>query len=133
VTAMNNVYLKASKTRVGYPSCDFVGYTLSEGKVRVLEDNLQPLRDCVEPDDVPSLRRVLGLFLVSKNFVKNYASRVAVLNRLTGKVKWQWTSVERKAFNDLRDAILSRPAIYAPDYDLPFRGQYPLQLFQELR
>ena len=73
---------------MGYPGCDFVGHHLEAGSYALTEDNVAPLRSMAPPDNVSSLRRVLGLFVGSKNFVDGYALRVAPLARLTGKVPW---------------------------------------------
>ena len=86
---VNKVALKAPKTRAGYPTAKFVGHLLGHGKVTVLEDNLAPIRGLVDPDGVPALRRVLGLFLMSSDFLPKYQLRIAPLTRLTGKVPWQ--------------------------------------------
>ena len=60
----------------------------------VIDDNLAPIRECTDPDGVPALRRVLGLFLQSARFIKNYDMRIAKLTRLTGKLRG---SGERKS------------------------------------
>lgn len=44
------------------------------------------------------------------------------MNNLTKKdVKWRWTEVEQKAFNDLKQAFTTAPVIIQPDPTQPFR------------
>lgn len=62
------VTLKAPKTKLGYRSG-------TDGK-SICEDNIAPIVHMDVPVDVSSLRRTLGLFVGSKNFVQDYAIKI---------------------------------------------------------
>ena len=101
---------------VGYDTAVFGGYTLGHDQRTLAEKHLEPIAAMVPPDDVPSLRRTLGLFVSSLPFVPDYKIKAQPLTRLTGKVQWVWGDEQQRAFDTIRDAILTRPALYNPDY-----------------
>ena len=111
-----HITLGIKKTRFGFKSAKFGGFELGDGKRSLAQRNLGPLRDLEPPRDVPSLRHILGVFVQSKEMLRNYSQRVKPLTRLTGKVVWRWTALEQKAFEDIRNEIVQRPAIYFPDF-----------------
>ena len=124
--------LKTSKLRVGYREETFIGRTLRDGKIRISEDNLKPIRDMQPPTDKSSMRRVLGLCVMSRPFIActfpdgtykdSYAEYTTPLRELTGNVPWRWREeVEGREFQTLKDAILKRPFLHAPDYSKRFR------------
>ena len=111
-----HITLGIKKTRFGFKSAKFGGFELGDGKRSLAQRNLGPLHDLEPPRDVPSLRHILGVFVQSKEMLRNYSQRVKPLTRLTGKVVWRWTAPEQKAFEDIRSEIVQRPAIYFPDF-----------------
>jgi hypothetical protein len=68
-----NITLNTSKTKFGFPKAQFFGFTVDEKGTRLAEKHLCPLRNMVPPEDISELRRVLGLFVVSRKYLSNYA------------------------------------------------------------
>ena len=91
-----HITLGIKKTRFGFKSAKFGGFELGDGKRSLAQRNLGPLRDLEPPRDVPSLRHILGVFVQSKEMLRNYSQRVKPLTRLTGKVEWRWNAPEQK-------------------------------------
>jgi hypothetical protein len=101
---------------------------------------LNPLHNLVPPKDISELRRVLGLFVVSRKYVKNFAHRTKVLtDLLRGKQPvFKWEAVHQTAFDDMRELLLSGIHLAAADYSFPFhlatdasedgKGAVPYQL-----
>ena len=116
VVVPNNISLKASKNRIGYSTADVGSYTVGHNQRTLAAKHLEPIATMQPPDDVPSLRRTLGLFVSSLLFIEDYKITARPLTRLTGKVPWIWGDEQQRAFDTIREAILSRPALYNPDY-----------------
>jgi len=121
----NDITLKPKKTRIGYNSAQFVGYVIADGRVRVADDNLKPIRSVAAPRDKSEVRRVLGLFNMSSRFIPyppGYSLLVSPLSRLTGKVPWEWRdNVEGVAFRKAKEAVLANPGLDVPDFEIPVR------------
>ena len=117
------VTLKPPKTFVGTSQAEFVGYLLKNGLISVSPENLRPIATLEPPRDVSALRRVLGLFVQSRNFVPDYGVKVQPLTKLTGSVRFEWGTIQQRAFDELKSAILAAPALHMPDFTKPFCGR----------
>lgn len=56
-------------------------------------------------------------------FIPSFAERAGVLNDLTKGTapnKVRWTEAFEQAFNDLKEAVSTQPALHCPDFDKPF-------------
>ena len=84
-----NGTLSPSKTRLGCATTVFYGREIGNGISRTARKNLAPIANMSKPQNVGDIRRVLGVFVQSKDYVKNYAQRTKCLSMLTRKnVKW---------------------------------------------
>jgi hypothetical protein len=79
----------------------------------------------VPPEDISELRRVLGLFVVSRKYLKDYALITKPLtDLLRGKQPaFKWDEPQQRAYEHIRDALLSGLHLAAPDFTLPFHLQ----------
>ncbi len=84
--------------------------------------HLDPLRNLVPPVDVHELRRVLGLFVVSRKYIKDYAVVTkSMTDMLKGKATtFAWGEAQQRAFDFVRDKLLAGVHLAAPDFELPF-------------
>ena len=115
----NGITLSPHKTFIGFATAKFGGRTVGQGKTCVTEDALKPIREMQHPTDKASLRRTLGMFVQSKDFIPSYSMLAKPLTRLTGKVPWQWTDTEQEAFGNMRSAVLKYTKLHTPDYSRP--------------
>jgi hypothetical protein len=120
-----NITLNTSKTRFGFPQAQFFGFVVSESGTRLADKHLCPLRNMVPPEDISELRRVLGLFVISRKYLKDYALITKPLtDLLRGKQPvFQWGKPQQQAYEHIRDALLSGLHLAAPDFELPFHLQ----------
>jgi hypothetical protein len=73
VCRKQQITLSPLKTKFGYPEAQFFGFRVHEQGSHLAVKHLDPLRSLVPPVDVHELRRVLGLFVVSRKYIKDYA------------------------------------------------------------
>jgi hypothetical protein len=103
-----HITLTPTKTRVGYTQVTFLGHDVANGMHGVSKHNLAPLYNLSPPSDQSAVRRVLGIFVQSKNQIKNYSLVSRPLTKLTGKISFRWGVEEEKAFHTLRLAVSRR-------------------------
>jgi hypothetical protein len=79
----------------------------------------------VPPEDISELRRVLGLFVISRKYLKDYAIITKPsTDLLRGKQPvFKWTDVQQTAYETIRDALLASIHLAAPNFELPFHLQ----------
>ena len=91
-------------------------------------DGIQPLPKKVQaivnlepPTTVKQVRKFIGMVNFYRDMWRKRSELMAPLTRLTSKnVKFIWTEVEQKAFDDIK-RILSRETLLAyPQFDKPF-------------
>ncbi len=71
------------------------------------------------------LRRTLGLFVVSRKYIKDYAMITKPLtNLLKGKqLTFLWNKACQNAYEHVRDALLAGIHLAAPNFEIPFHLQ----------
>ena len=75
----------------------------------------------IPPVDVPELRRVMGLFVVSRRYIPSYAMITKPLTDLLKKqTQWIWGEDQQRAYDVIRDKLLQGVHLAPPNYDLPF-------------
>jgi hypothetical protein len=78
--------------------------------------------DMKTPNNVPELRTALGLFNFYRKYLCNYSTICKPLTNLLKKdSKWTWSAVEKSAYADIKQALGSAPALFAPDFSRPFQ------------
>lgn len=119
--ARMNVTLKPTKTVIGEDHTRFYGHRINVSGHRQTSTNAEPIINCEPPTTVKELQRVLGLFNVGRSRVRDFARIAKPLHKLVRKdVAYEWTTEQQDAFDKLKAALASRPALSAPDYKRPF-------------
>ncbi len=116
------ITLGISKTKFGYSEAQFFGFRVNKEGSHLALKHLDPIRHLVPPADIHKLRRVLGLFVVSRKYLQNYAliSR-PMTDVLKGKPPtFRWGPEQQQAFDLIRDRLLAGVHLASPDFALPF-------------
>jgi hypothetical protein len=74
VCIKHGITLNTSKTKVGFSYAQFFGFRLDATGSHLAAKHLMPIKAMVPPTDVPKLRRVLGLLVVSRRYIPSYAT-----------------------------------------------------------
>jgi hypothetical protein len=120
-----NITLNTTKTRFGFPQAQFFGFAVDVDGTRLADKHLCSITNMVPPEDISELRRVLGLFVVSRKYLRDYAIITRPLtDLLRGKQPvFQWGKAQQSAYEHVRDALLAGVHLAAPDFALPFHLQ----------
>jgi len=63
----------------------------------------------------------LGFANFYKRFIQNFSHMVKLLNELKEKKKWVWNKDHQKAFDKLKEKIMSQPVLSLPKREEKFR------------
>ena len=114
----NNITLNTHKTKFGYPSATFFGFTVDAAGTRLADKHIDPIKAMVPPTDISELRRTLGLFVVSREYIRSYAMITKPLTDLLrgNKPVFEWTAKQQKAFDHIRDLLLGGDTFGRPEF-----------------
>ena len=117
--------MNAAKTRFGFATAQFFGFVASLEGTCLADKHMCPIRNMVPPEDIAELRRTLGLFVVSRKYIKDYAMITKPLtNLLRGKqLAFTWNKACQDAYEHVRDALLAGIHLAAPNFEIPFHLQ----------
>ncbi|WVZ83985.1 hypothetical protein U9M48_031071 [Paspalum notatum var. saurae] len=86
----------------------FLGYIVTPQGIEVDETKIYAIRSWPTPTTITQVRSFLGLAGFYRRFVKDFSTIAAPLNELTKKgVTFHWGTTQEKAFNTLKDKLLS--------------------------
>lgn len=107
--------LNKNKCHYSLSSVDLLGYTISKGSVKPDSDRLKGLMDLPVPQDLPSLRRAMGMFSHYSRWISNFSEKVHPLTRVTS---YPLTKEQSDAFKYLKQEI-AKSSLVAIDSSLP--------------
>ncbi len=116
--------LKPSKCVLGAAYVKSVGFVVDQSGIRVDPERVTAIHELHTPEDLTSLRTVIGKFNYVAQFIPDLARRVATLNELTKKgVEFIWTAKHQDAFDSVKKSIaaettLAFPSLNGTSWDL---------------
>ena len=99
----------------------FLGHTISAAGIATDPKKIEAVKEWPTPCTVKEVRSFLGLTSYYRKFILNYADKAKPLHRLTEKLqKFIWTSDCQRAFDSLKQALVSAPILSYPEEDGQF-------------
>jgi len=93
-----------------------------EGIDRELE-KMTAIQELLVPKKTKDVLRVLGVCGWYSQFVPHYAEITALKSLLAEGTKWRWSEIEQKAFQKLKESLVSAPRLCPPLPGKPFNLQ----------
>lgn len=116
-----NLLVEADKCEFHTQKVIFLGYEISPGQIRMDPAKIQTIREWPAPTKVKEVQSFLGFCNFYRRFIKNYGGLAIPLTDLTKKeTEFRWTETEQKAFDKLKQCMLTEPILLIPDPDKPF-------------
>jgi hypothetical protein len=117
----HKLYAKKSKCEFFRSRVSFLGHVVSDEGVSMEQDKVKAVREWPVPKSVHDIRSFLGLAGYYRRFVKGFSTIAAPLSELVKHdKKWEWSAVQQKAFDALKDALTNGPTLILPDERLPY-------------
>ena len=116
-----NFSARADKCELGFRELDFVGYQLSENKIKPSSENVEKIKNFPAPTSKKKLQSFLGLVNFSRRFIRQLATVTKPLTSLiSGAQDFVWSEVHQKSFDDVKSLLSQAPALAIPNWDRPF-------------
>ena len=120
--------IKAAGLRLNFEKCEFVsryttflGHIIGKDGVKPDPTNIEKIKNHAVPVNVTQLKGFLGLAGYYRKFIRGFSSLAEPLNQLMRKDEpYIWLEPQQKAFNTLKDLLISEPILIRPDFDKPF-------------
>lgn len=109
--------LKLEKCFFFQTHVDYLGYDISAEGIRPGSLKIKAVKEFPEPKNVHEVRQFIGLASYFRRFVESFSIIAKPLTILTKKnVPWTFGETQQRAFNELKDRLVSRPllALYDP-------------------
>ena len=113
--------LNPAKCSIAQESVVCLGHKLSKDGVAPDPANIAKIRAWDAPANVKKLKTFLGLTGYYRQFVRNYAKIAQPLTELTkDDVDWVWKDEQQKAYEELKNILVSNQVMNYPDFEKPF-------------
>ena len=102
------------------PSITFLGFVISATGISVDPDKTSAIREWPTPTSSSDVRSFHGLAQFYRRFVHNFSSIAAPLTELLKATPFEWSAPTDRAFQQIKLALISAPALRQPDFDKLF-------------
>jgi hypothetical protein len=115
-----NVFLKLSKSWLGFESAKFFGYVCRRGRYELSDERKAAIKAVPMPNNLKQMQSFLGTCLFFRDFIVHYSSLVAPLNDMV-KQSFPWNSPETwqrdyiKIFEEVKDKLQEATSIFLPN------------------
>ncbi len=117
----NKLFVKKSKCEMFRTSIEFLGYKISQDGLHMMEDKLRTIEQWPIPTTSKQVRQFTGLCGFYRQFIPMFSHIVAPLSELKSKdTVFHWTDRHQKSFEQLKQAMLSKPMLAIPRDKLDF-------------
>ena len=113
--------VNAKKSFFGKGEVEYLGYVINREGIQPMAKKINAIQSMAAPRSKKELRRFIGIVNYYRDMWQHRSHILAPLARLTSKdVKWNWTEVAQKAFDQMKQVISKRTLLTYPDFNKPF-------------
>jgi len=116
----HDLYAKLSKCFFGIAKVEYLGYLISSSGVETDPKKIEAIANWPEPQNQKDVRSFLGLTGYYRRFIRGYATISRALSDLLKKDGFQWNYETAKAFQALKQALMTAPVLSLPNFELQF-------------
>lgn len=106
------------------PQLKYLGYVVDQLGLRPDPEKVQAILNVQTPKNIREIRRFVGTASWYRRFVPQFSTIIAPLTNLTRKrTPWNWTPECDRAFQQLKECLVSAPLLVCPDFKRTFYVQ----------
>ncbi|PIN13770.1 DNA-directed DNA polymerase [Handroanthus impetiginosus] len=120
VLRTHKLYAKMSKCSSGKTVIEYLGHLILAEGVSTDPAKIEGMVKWPIPKDVKALRGFLGLTGYYRKFIKGYGHMSRPLTELLKKEAFHWNNDVERAFNKLKEAMVTTPILALLDFSQPF-------------
>ena len=98
-----------------------LGVIVGKGQVQMETDKVKAVKEWKTSTKIKEVKIFLGFANFYRWFIKNFSHIARPLNELKGKKEQKWKEEQQRAFNELKDKIMSQPVLALPKRERKFQ------------
>lgn len=116
-----NLHLNRPKCNFSCPSVDYLGHVIKPSGIAPNPNKVSSIAERPAPRNLKELLSFVQACSWYRRFINNFAEIARPLTNLTRKnVKWEWTSRQSEAFQQLKTLLTSTPILRQADPTKPY-------------
>ena len=121
IAEKHNLYFKQSKCDFNIEEILILGVIVGKGQVKMEKEKIKAVKEWKMPMKVKDVESFLEFTNFYKRFIQNFSHMAKLLNKLKGKKEWMWSKEHQKAFEELKEKIISQPVLSLSKREGKFR------------
>jgi hypothetical protein len=117
----NQLFCRKEKCQFEKTEVEFLGVMLSPGRVGISPRKVTAIKNEEPPKNKKGIRRFLGITNYHRRFIKGYLEIARPLHELTKDVPFDWSESCNRAFQSLKEALITAPVLALPGDEGKFR------------
>lgn len=119
-----NLTVNLDKCEFFRPSLKYLGFVVDKNGLRTNPEKVNAMINFPMPRTTTEIKRFTGMCGWYRRFIPRFSTLMAPINELLkGRKKGQkisWTPEADRAFEDVKQALVSAPVLASPNFSLPF-------------
>ena len=117
----HNFCFKQSKCNFNMEEIPILGVIVGKGQVKMEQEKIKAVKEWKTLMKIKYVESFLGFVNFYRRFIQNFSYTVKLLNKLKGKKEREWKEEYQRAFNELKDKIMSQLVLFLPKREGKFR------------
>ena len=121
IAEKHNLCFKRSKYDFNIEEIPILEVVVGKGQVKMEQEKIKAIKEwktLIKVKDVESFLEFANFY---QHFIQNFSHIAKPLNELKGKKEWKWGEKHQKAFEELKEKIMSQLVLLLPKKEGKFR------------
>ena len=121
IAEKHNLCFKQSKYNFNIEEIPILGVIVGKRQVKIEQKKIKAVKEWKTPTKVKDVESFLEFANFYRCFIQNFSYTARPLNELKGKKEWKWNEEHQKAFEELKNKIMSQLVLSLPRREGKFK------------